>query len=1150
MEHSDFVHLHTHTAYSLLDGMCRIPELVRKAKEYRMPALAITDSGCMFGVIEFYSTAISKGIKPIIGCEMYIAPGDRRERKADNIARTSYHLTLLSKNETGYKNLMKLNSIGYLEGFYYKPRIDKEVLNQHSEGMIALSGCLKGEIPQYLLHGEERKAFEVAGELKEILGEGNFYLELMDLSLPEQKKVNRGLLKIAKEVDIPVVVTNDVHYIEKEDSHAHDVLLCIQTGTLYKDKNRLKFGSQEFYFKSPEEMKNLFTEHPDGWRNTIEITEKCNLELEFNRFHLPHFPVPDGETLDSYLEKLCYEGLRKRIPAADEKTKKRLEHELLAIKKMGFSGYFLIVQDFIRFARSQDIPVGPGRGSTAGSLTAFCLGITDINPVKYGLIFERFLNLGRKKMPDIDIDFCDTRRGEVIEYVANKYGKDRVAQIITFGTMAARGVIRDVGRVLDIPYNEVDQIAKRIPAFGQVTLQEAIGKDRELKSLQEQYPALFRTSITLEGLPRHASTHAAGVVIAPGPLSNYTPLYKGKQGEVLTQYPMEALGKIGLLKMDILGLKTLTMLENTVQTIKSSRRMDIDLEKIPMDDKATYELLKEARTIGVFQLESEGMRELIRKIQPEKFEDLIAILSLYRPGPLGGGQLEEFIERKQGRAPIKYPHPSLKSVLGETYGVILYQEQVMGIASEIANFSMEDADDLRVAMGKKIPEVMDEKREQFINGAKKNGVSESRANKIFDDMAYFAGYGFNKSHSTAYAFLSYRTAYLKANFPLEFMASLLTSESGNKEKIALIMNECGDMGIEVLPPDINESYANFTVARGNIRFGLAAVKNVGQNAVDAIIRAREEGGIFKSLDDFAQRVDTRKVTRKVTESLIKCGAFDSLDNNRGRLLSILERTMKHGSRNKKKGQIPLFVTLPGKGSREAEEVLNLSKSEILKFEKELLGFYLTGHPLTKYGEILKRCTNATVSTIGKMGDTASVRIGGVVTNVKRKFTKKEAKRMATFQLEDMEGSIEVIVFPSTYENEKTHIRNDAEVIVEGRLDKQGETPKIIASSLIPIPEAENKLKSTPPIDAQSLHVYLDGEGADEDILESLKRILKNSKGDSKVYLHFSSSSGREIILLAGKTIRVNLCQSLLDEIENLLGKGRASVLVNSKIVNR
>jgi len=1148
MEHSDFVHLHVHTGYSLLDGMCRIPDLVKKAKEYRMPALAITDHGNMFGAIEFYTEAMSEGIKPIIGSEMYLAPKNRKEKHIERGEVSYYHLTLLCKNERGYKNLMELNSIGYLEGFYYRPRIDKEILREYSEGLIALSGCLKGEISQKILRGREDEALDIAGEFEAIFGKGNFYLELMDLSMPEQKKVNEVLIRISQKLDIPWVLTNDVHYLEKKHSVAHDALLCIQTGSVLQEENRLKFSTDEFYFKSPREMEKIFADYPESWKNTIEVMEKCNLMLEFGKFHLPHFPVPGGGTLDSYLAELCHEGFKQKIPDADDKTRERLEFELSVIKNMGFSGYFLIVNDFIKFARSQKISVGPGRGSTAGSLVAFCLGITEINPLKYGLFFERFLNPGRKKMPDIDIDFSDTRRGEVINYVSNKYGKDKVTQIITFGTMAARAVIRDVGRVLDMPYGEVDQIAKRIPLLGHFTVEEAVKKDSELKNFQEKYPALFEISKTLEGLPRHASTHAAGVVIAREPLVEYTPLYQVNEGEILTQYPMEILDKIGLLKMDLLGLKTLSLLDNAIEIIKSTKGKDIDLINLPLDDSATYKLLRAAKTIGVFQLESEGMRELMKKMRPDSFKDLIALLALYRPGPLGGGQVDAFVKRKSGKEEIEYPHPSLKNILEETYGIILYQEQVMQIASEIANFSLTDADDLRSAMGKKIPEVMDEKRAQFVKGAKKNGISESKANKIFDYMAYFAGYGFNKAHSTAYAFVSYRTAYLKANFPLEFMAALLNSEKANRDKMAIVINECAEMGIKVFPPDINESSIDFTVIGDSIRFGLLAVKNVGEQAVQDVIKARQERGKFISLIDFIERIDSRKVTKKVIESLIKCGAFDCLDKNRARLIGILEKGInnKYG---KKTGQIALFASSDEKPVEDSK-IPEFSKSEVLQFEKELLGFYLTGHPLAKYEEILKKCTTGDTVNLPKSNGSKTVKIAGVIGNIKKRFTKKEGRRMAVFKLEDLKGSLEVLLFPAAFEKEKDRLSNGAEVIVEGRLDMAEDHPKLIASSLKPIAEvirnfSANSESARPQKAKQTLHIRIDELQADERLLERLREVLHYSKGNCEVYFHIQGNY-RETVLLAGNYMRVNPEKDLLDKIEKLVGKGAVSIVNNDK----
>jgi len=1141
MEHADFVHLHVHTQYSLLDGMCRIDDLAQKAKKYKMPAVAMTDHGSMFGTIEFLEKMFKHGIKPIIGCEVYVAPEGRKERKSTRIEGASYHLTLLCKNLAGYKNLIKLSSIGYLEGFYYRPRIDKEVLSEYSEGLIALSGCLKGEIGQFLAQGKYKQACEIAEELESILGKENFYLELMDLSLKEQKKVNEDLLKMSKDLDLPLVATNDVHYLEKEHATAHDALLCIQTGTTIKEEKRLKFATQEFYFKSPEEMKSLFSDYPETWKNTLEITNKCNLELELSHTYLPHFPLPEDETHHSYLEKLCWKGLEERIPSADERVKERIEHELSAIKKIGFSAYFLIVADFIKYAKEKGIPVGPGRGSAAGCLVSYCLGITGINPLTYGLIFERFFNPDRKKMPDIDIDFCDTRRDEVISYVSKKYGEDKVSQIITFGTMQARAAIRDVGRVLDMPYAEVDKIAKQIPPILHITLKEAIRQSDELKKFEEENPALFQISTVLEGLPRHASTHAAGVVIAPQPLTEFTPLYKSSTGDVTTQYDMTSLEKIGLLKMDLLGLKTLTLIERTVENIKESRGEVLDIENLPLDDKKTFTLLQESRTIGIFQLESEGMRQFANRLAPRNFPDLIPLVSLYRPGTLGSGGAEDFIKRRQGELPIKYLHPSLEPILKETYGVILYQEQVMQIASRIANFTMENADGLLRAMGKKIPEVMDEKRADFIKGAAENGISKAKADKIFDSMAYFAGYGFNKSHATAYASIAYRTAYLKANYPLEFMAALLSCERDNKDKVALFIKECGEMSIEVLPPDINESYTDFTVIKDNIRFGLAAIKNVGAAAVEAIIKAREEEGNFTSLYDFCEKVDSRKVTKKVIESLIKCGAFDSIEPRRAYLIALLDRAMKVGGsrqKEKKKGQIALFASSTKQKKDTEVKAEEWSKSDVLKFEKELLGFYLTGHPLKKYEFLLASIANADTSNLANIGNGKNVKLGGLVTKLRRTFTKKEGRRMAIFSLEDREGAVEVLVYPDAYEDFGQYLKDEAEVVVEGRLNYSEERPKVITSSLLPLEEVAKKLADA------DVHIYVGSKKMEEGVLKTVKRILQSSPGQSLVYLHLSQGDKKETVLLAGGNLKIKAEDVLISELEKTLGE-KTVILKNS-----
>ena len=881
MNHSEFVHLHVHTQYSLLDGACQLEKLLHKVREYRMPACAITDHGNMFGAIEFYDMAMKVGVKPIIGCEVYMAPDSRFEKSSRGIQEASYHLILLARNETGYRNLLKLTSAGFLEGFYYRPRIDKEILAQHSDGLICLSSCLKGEIPHLIYTKQQEQAKKVADEYKSMFGKDNFYLEIQDNGIPEQATVNEELIKMSKELSLGLVATNDVHYIERDHSRAHDILLCIQTQTNMEDPNRMRLQTDEFYFKSYKDMaQNLGSIAPDALKNTVAIAEKCNLELNFKSVHLPQYKVPEGKTREAYLRDLVQDGLKKRYETVDRALTQRVEHELKVIENFGYPSYFLIVWDLVNYAKEHSIPVGPGRGSAAGSVVSYALGITDIDPLKYDLLFERFLNPERISLPDIDIDFCYERRGEVIDYVVKKYSKENVAQIITFGTMMAKAVIRDVGRALGMAYGDVDRIAKLVPTELNITLEQAMEKEPELKTLYRTDPKiteLIDASLVLEGLTRHASTHAAGVVISEKGLVNHAPLYKTNDGQISTGYPMTSLEKIGLLKMDLLGLRTLTVISEAVKIIKRVRNADLDFSRIQPEDKKTYKLLANAEAIGVFQLESSCMRDLLKKLKPEKLEDIIALLALFRPGPIGSGMLDDFMKRKHGEVEIRYDHKLLEPILKETYGIILYQEQAMRIASTLAGFSLAQADNLRRAMAKKTPEVMAEMRQLFVEGCIKNKIERRSAEKIFNLIEHFAGYGFNKSHSTAYALISFRTAYLKANYPVEFMTALLTSEKDNLDMIAVYINEATRMGIKILPPDINESYANFTVVGDSIRFGLAAVKNVGEGAIDSIIKMREKNGKFKSIYDFTGKVDPRLVNRKVIESLIKCGAMDSLN---------------------------------------------------------------------------------------------------------------------------------------------------------------------------------------------------------------------------------------------------------------------------------
>ncbi|KAF0133837.1 MAG: DNA polymerase III subunit alpha [Candidatus Saganbacteria bacterium] len=955
----NFVHLHTHSEFSLLDGMSRVEDIIKRTKDLGMKAVALTDHGNMYAEVKFFLKAKEHGIKPILGCEVYLAHRSRLDKETRE-DRSPYHLTLLAKNNEGYRNLLKLVSLASIEGFYQKPRIDKEILEKYSSGLVVLSGCLAGEIPKILLSGEIKKAEEIAKWHKNIFGD-DFYLEIMDNGLEEQKKINPQLIDLSRKFEIKLAATNDAHYIHKEDAYGQDVLLCIGTGNFLEKENRLKFSGNEFYLKSAHEMQKIFSGLEEAVTNTLEIAEKCNAELEIGKLILPDFNVPKGETPDTFLEKKVWDGIGQKYGTEiDNKVKippeinDRVKYELYTIEKMGYAPYFLIVEDFINYAKSNNIPVGPGRGSAAGSIVSYSLNITNVDPLKYGLIFERFLNLERISMPDIDIDFCFERRQEVIDYVTRKYGKDHVAQIVTFGTMAARGSIRDVGRVMQIPLAEVDRIAKMIPFGPDMTIDKGLETNKEFKAAYEKDPKvknLLETAKKIEGLSRHASVHAAGIVISKLPLVEYVPLQKLDENAIVTQFEMSDLEKIGLLKMDFLGLRTLTMLLGAVNIIKHTRGIDIDLNKIPLDDQKTFSLFRSAETAGIFQLESRGMRGLIKDLQPDSFEEIVALLALYRPGPLESGMVEDYVKRKHKKVEVRYELAELKPILHETYGVILYQEQVMEIASKIAGFTMGQADVLRSAMGKKKVKEMAEQKERFIEGAVKRGVSKHKAAELFNLCAKFAGYGFNKSHSTSYAFISYQTAYLKANYPKEFMAALLTSVMGNTDKITMYIADSQRMGHKVLPPDVNQSYKNFTVVEDGVRFGLTAVKNVGVGAIDSIIEARRKDGAFKSLMDFCLRIDTRACNKKVIESLIKSGALDSFGKSRAYLLAVFEKILDRANieqKEKANGQSALFDFSPQAmpsyrpdADFENIEVPDISPKELLKMEKELLGLYIS-----------------------------------------------------------------------------------------------------------------------------------------------------------------------------------------------------------------
>jgi len=1138
---SDFVHLHVHTQYSLLDGACRSDRLLDLAKKYNMPACAITDHGNMFGAIDFYEKARERGIKPITGCEIYVAPESRFDKTSHGIKGASYHLVLLVKNLTGYKNLIELVSIGYLEGFYYKPRIDKEVLARCSKGLIATSACLKGEVSHFLLSGQRDQAEKVAREYADIFGEGNFYLELQDNHLDQQRQLNEDMIKLARKLDLPLVATNDVHYLEKNDARAHDALLCVQTQSVLDDPNRMKFNTDQLYFKTPEEMKKAFAHVPEAITNTMEIAEKCRFDFDFNELHLPRFKAPEGEDNDVFFQRLVAEGLNKRYGKLTDEIERRREHEVKIIRESGYVSYFLIVWDFINHAKEKGIPVGPGRGSAAGSIVSYALGITDIDPLKYGLIFERFLNPERVTMPDIDIDFCFERRSKVIDYVVNKYSKENVAQIITFGTMMAKGVLRDVGRVMGIPYAEVDKIAKLVPPDPGITLEQALGIEPELRKEYERDPViqqLIDTSKRLEGLNRHASTHAAGVVISDKPLHKRIPLFKTADDLVTTGYSMKSLEKIGMLKMDFLGLKTLTVIDQTTQIVKRTRAEQIKIEDISLDDKPTFDLLSRAETAGIFQLESSGMRDLMRKIKPERFEDLIAILALYRPGPMGSGMLDEFIKRKQGQIEVKYDHPVLEPVLKETYGIIVFQEQVMNIVSTLAGFSMGEADNVRKVMSKKNPKAMAELRMKFLQGTDKNGVERATAEKVYDLIAYFAGYGFNKSHSAAYAMISYRTAYLKANYPVEFMTALLTSEKNNTDKIADYINESQRMGIDVLPPDINESFKDFTVVGKDIRFGLSAVKNVGSGAAESIITSRLKNGKFESLYDFAEKVDPRTVNKKVSESLIKCGAYDSTGVHRSQAMAVLDKVLEmagktHKDRNN--GQMSFFDDIHADESfkesfQEIPDIPEWPEHELLTNEKMMLGFYITKHPLVRFERLLNAYSTCKVSELSGLSDGQEVLIGGIINKAKITVTRKKAEKMAILSLEDLDSFVEVLVFPNTYRKTMELINEDNLVYIHGRLNLREEEPKILAEEII-------LLEKVKEVFTKSVLIKMSTTALEEDMMRKVRRVIEKHKGKVPVFIDLISPENRKIRLSVDSELFVYPTDELIGEMEAIVGPG-------------
>jgi DNA polymerase-3 subunit alpha len=1139
----DFVHLHVHTQYSLLDGAIRIDDLLKRAAEFEMSAVAVTDHGTLFGAVEFYEKATKAGIKPIVGCEIYVAPRSRFDKTPlDN--KDLSHLILLIKNEEGYRNLCKLATTAQLEGFYYKPRIDKTILKECSQGLIGLTACLHGEIPRRIQDGRIELAEEAARSYLEIFGENNFFLEVQNNGIHEQELVNQTLLDISQRLSIPLVASNDCHYLSKEDVRAHDVLLCIQTGKTIQDNERLKFRTDQLYFKSKAEMVASFKDYPGAIGNTADIAKRCNIQFDFNTYHFPQFADNSELGADELFDQRVREGFARRIQRIknanaqidEDQYRNRLEYEIAVIKDMGFTGYFLIVADFIRYAKENNVPVGPGRGSAAGSLVAYSLEITDLDPIAHGLIFERFLNPARKSMPDIDVDFCIDGREDVYKYVADRYGGgDYVAQIITFGKLKTRAVIRDVGRALDIPLAEVDAIAKMVPDILNIGLDEALEREPRLRELARQKPEideLISICRVLEGLPRHASTHAAGVVIADRPLVNYMPLYRGKKGEVVTQYDMNIVEKIGLVKFDFLGLRNLTVIANTLALIANQGKTPPDLDSIDLTDADTYRLLSAGDTTGVFQLESSGMKDLLVRLKPETFDDVIALVALYRPGPMESGMIDDYVARKHGKKTVEYLVPELEPILKETYGVIVYQEQVMKIAGDLANYTMAEADDLRKAMGKKIFEIMAEHRQRFMQGTAEKGIPADKAKQIFDLIEKFGGYGFNKSHSAAYALIAYQTAYLKTHFAVEFMASLLTSEMQSTDGVVKYIAECRNHGIPVVPPDINYSDKAFTVYGDKIRFGLVAVKNVGESAIESIIESREDEG-FSSVFDFCERVDLKKVNKRVIESLIKCGAFDSTAAKRSQMIAALEDALDYGQRVQKERLDPQIGLFDGTVNPQVinepalPKIEEWSEKQRLAFEKEALGFYISGHPLNRYEDVIDKFTNANAVSVKEIKNGGTIRIGGLIRGTKIIKTKK-GDLMAFVTIEDMHGAVEVTVFSRVYSTVSDLLVEDHPILVQGQVQRDEQAVKILAERVIPMEKAEETWTA-------SIHFNLEISRTDRNALQKLHDIIKKHPGSCPAYLHLRSPENTDSIIALPGSLKLRAGVALTREVNELLG---------------
>ena len=1158
---SQFVHLHLHTDYSLLDGACDVEKLCQHVAQLGMPAVAMTDHGNIFGAVHFVNAAHKHGVKPIVGCELYVCKKDDH-----NIERTppdgdTYnHLLVLAENDEGYRNLVKITSEASLHGFYYKPRISKKFLAEHSRGLIGLSGCLKGEVAERLMEGKYEAARAAAGQFADIFGKQSFYLEIQDQGLEMEHRIRSGLFQLQEDLGLPLVATNDSHYLCEDDAHAQDVMVCIQTGKSIRDTERMKFEGTQFFVKSHDEMYRVFKDSPEVVARTLSIAERCNLRLEKVATPFPQFDVPPGYTIDSYFEHVTRGGFARRLdalrPLYEQGRLKhsladydqRLERELAIIQQMKFSGYFLIVWDFIRYAKEHDIPVGPGRGSAAGSLVSYALGITDLDPLQHELLFERFLNPERVSMPDIDIDFCMNRRGEVIQYVTQKYGRDNVAQIITFGTMAAKAAIKDVGRAMDIPYADVDRIAKMVPTTLNITLDEAIEESPPLREAYEkdsQIQELLDTARKLEGLVRNSGVHAAGVVISPRPLTELVPLHKTKNDEIVTAFDMVAIEKMGLLKMDFLGLTTLTILTDTLKLIQQTRGTPLTLEEIPLQDQATYEkVFHKGLTSGVFQFESRGMRDVLRRYQPSSIEDLTALNALYRPGPIQGGMIDDFIDRKHGRKKIEYELPELQQILQETLGVIVYQEQVMQIANRLAGYSLGEADLLRRAMGKKKPEEMAQQRERFIEGAAQRKYPPKKIEKIFDLMAQFAGYGFNKSHSAAYALLAYHTAYLKTHYPVEFMAALLTSVTGSTDDVVKYINECREMGIAVEAPDINVSAANFTPHGESIRFGLAAVKNVGGNAIESIVAARKKLGRFQSIFEFCEHVDLRLLNKRVVESLIKSGALDSF-GRRAQLMAVLDKAIdqaQKAQRDAEFGQHGLFgVFQQEDAAAQNDQLPNLpdwDEHTRLSAEKEILGFFISGHPLEKYRDKLVDLQALSTEEISAMdrstGKDETITTAGMIANV-RVLKSKRGDFYAQATLEDMNGSIDMIIFPEAYKRIGDKVKLEVPVLVKaGVRIEEGANPKITAAEIMPLEDAKVPLP-------RAIRIRIPLETSAEATVDTLHALFLERKGEAKV-LFDVERQGDFMVVMEADGYNVLPDRNFIARVEQLCGRGSVRVI--------